>query len=114
MSKVVGFTIRIGIMLLVFFSIQGEVVQRYMLLAHGDKDNHHIIDKKTVEHQQLHKLQCFTQRLQPVDVPSIPHFNFVVVVCLTKANRIFPADSNKPDPLSLSFPSLRGPPVIVC
>lgn len=63
---------RLSITLLIFFSLQGEVILRYADLFKGKVGNHIPVQKKNKERQRLIKLQCFTKNFQPATVPHPP------------------------------------------
>jgi hypothetical protein len=67
---------KFSIIILIFFSLQGEVVQRYIDLFQGKLQHRVCVPHKTAERQQLIKLQCFTQELQPIALPPDIRYDF--------------------------------------
>jgi hypothetical protein len=102
---------KISIIILIFFSLQGEVIQRYFTLFQSHKLGYHLrVPKKTVERQQLIKLQCFTQKLQPLITPYNTEFNFQPILGF-EFKTIFPATYVAKLCFTQKTPaSLRGPP----
>jgi hypothetical protein len=61
---------RFSIMVLIFFSLQGEVILRYVNLSRENSGKHATIPKGVAERQKLIKLQCFTKRILLATVPE--------------------------------------------
>jgi hypothetical protein len=72
--------LKLSITLLIFFSLQGEVILRYADLFKGKIEKRIPVPKKIAERQQLIKLQCFTKNFQPATVPQplVCHINQLV------------------------------------
>jgi hypothetical protein len=96
---------------LIFFSLQGEVIQRYFTIFQSNKLGYHLsVPKKAVERQQLIKLQCFTQKLQPLITPYNTEFNFQPILGF-EFKTIYPATYVAKLCFTQKTPaSLRGPP----
>jgi hypothetical protein len=76
MAKSLRFIIRLSIVALIFFSLQGEVMVRYADMFQAKKQlatNH---SKKSAEQQHLVKLQSFTQKIFPLALPPETLFTF--------------------------------------
>jgi hypothetical protein len=56
--------------LLIFFSLQGEVILRYADLFKGRFEKHIPVQKKIAERQHLIRLQCFTKKYQLAIIPQ--------------------------------------------
>lgn len=63
---------RLSITLLIFFSLQGEVIMRYADVFNGKIEKRIPLPKKIAERQQLIKLQCFTKNFQLATIPQLP------------------------------------------
>ncbi|MDB4923089.1 MAG: hypothetical protein JWQ54_5072 [Mucilaginibacter sp.] len=61
---------KLSIILLIFFSLQGEVIMRYADLFTKKIERHIPVRKNLAERQKLIKLQCFTKNFQPAVVPQ--------------------------------------------
>ena len=110
--KRVKFFGRLGLVLLIFFTLQGEVVQRYVDLFQGKLEHRTAVPKKTAERQQLIKLQCYTQKFLPVTLPPETLFEFPVSFrSLPKINYII-VENEHYDLPDAEHTSLRGPPSI--
>jgi hypothetical protein len=111
--KSISLFVRSGLALLIFFSLQGEVVQRYIQLFQGSPQGHTAIPKKTAERLRLNKLQCYTQKFTPVALPAGANIEIQLPVCfLFNTGFHLSDDALVPTP-GKAFPSLRGPPVLV-
>jgi hypothetical protein len=110
--KRVKFFGRLGLVLLIFFTLQGEVVQRYVDLFQGRLEHRTAVPQKTAERQLLIKLQSYTQKFLPVALPAA--INFEYPVFFKPVAKIGYAIVNEdlcglPDP---EYTSLRGPPSV--
>lgn len=111
--KPVSLFVKSGLALLIFFSLQGEVVQRYIHLFQGQPQRHATIPKKTAERLRLNKLQCYTQKFIPVALPAGANIEVPLPVCiLVNTGFHFSDDASVPAPAKTNL-SLRGPPVLV-
>lgn len=61
---------RLSVLLLIFFSLQGEVILRYANLSRESSGKHTTIPKGVAERQKLIKLQCFTKKILLATVPE--------------------------------------------
>ncbi|HMI60313.1 MAG TPA: hypothetical protein VK518_05375 [Puia sp.] len=111
--KPVSLFVKSGLALLIFFSLQGEVVQRYIQLFQGQPHHHATIPKKTAERLRLNKLQCYTQKFTPVALPASVNIEVPLPVrFLVNTGFHLSDDALVPIP-DATIPSLRGPPVLV-
>jgi len=111
--KPISLFVKSGLALLIFFSLQGEVVQRYIQLFQGQPQQHATIPKKAAERLRLNKLQCYTQKFTPVALPAVTNFEVAIPVCiLFNTGFHLSDDALVPSPRK-AIPSLRGPPVLV-
>lgn len=103
---------KLSLVLLIFFSLQGEVVQRYVDLFEGKLEHRSEVPKKTADRQHLIKLQCYTQRFLPVVLPAGLNFEFCnLPTPVAKVSYII-TDSKLINPPFKERPSLRGPPSV--
>jgi hypothetical protein len=61
---------KLSIILLIFFSLQGEVIMRYADFFNGKIEKRLPVPHKIAERQLLIKLQCFTKNFQPATIPQ--------------------------------------------
>src|SRR6201991_3624940 len=111
--KPVSFFVKSGLALLIFFSLQGEVVQRYLQLFQGQPQHHTSIPKKTAERLRLNKLQCYTQKFIPVALPAGKNIEAPLPVCIPVGTDFHLSDDALVPIPDETIPSLRGPPVLV-
>jgi hypothetical protein len=111
--KPVSLFVKSGLALLIFFSLQGEVVQRYIELFQGQPPHHATIPKKTAERLGLNKLQCYTQKFIPVALPAGTNIEVPLPVCFFVNNGFHLSDDTLVPTPGKTIPSLRGPPVLV-
>jgi hypothetical protein len=103
---------KLGLVLLIFFSLQGEVVQRYVDLFQGKLEHRSEVPKKTADRQHLIKLQCYTQKFLPVALPAGLNLEFCnLPTPVAKVSYII-TDSKLISLPCKEFPSLRGPPSV--
>jgi hypothetical protein len=110
--KSVKFFGKLSLVLLIFFSLQGEVVQRYVDLFQGKLEHRTSIPKKTAERQQLIKLQCYTQKFVSVALPFSSCYEFCMPVRPVAKISYIITDSELIELADTPLPSLRGPPSI--
>lgn len=105
---------KLSIILLIFFSLQGEVIMRYADLFKEKTEKRIPISKNIAERQQLVKLQCFTRNIQTATIPAhlvcqidqLAGFEFkTFYFILDEAERLLKETG-------LSF--FRGPPSLNC
>jgi hypothetical protein len=110
--KPIKFFGRVSLVLLIFFALQGEVVQRYADLFKGKLEHRAAVPRKTAERQQLIKLQCYTQKFLPVALP--PEGLFENPLYFKPVAKISYVTINKEhyDLPDAEHTSLRGPPSI--
>lgn len=111
--KRVKFFGRLSLVLLIFFALQGEVVQRYVDLFQGKLEHRSAVPKKTAERQLLIKLQCYTQKFLPIALPPDINFNhpvFFKPVAKLRCDIFKEQLYDVPDP---GYISLRGPPPVL-
>ncbi|MDB5111376.1 MAG: hypothetical protein JWR67_2490, partial [Mucilaginibacter sp.] len=110
--KAVKFFSKLSLVALIFFSLQGEVVQRYVDLFQGKLEHRTSVPKKTAERHQLIKLQCYTQKFVSVALPFNAYYEFSLPIrSVTKIDYII-TDSELIELADTTPPSLRGPPSI--
>ena len=98
---------------LIFFSLQGEVIQRYVDLFQGKLEHRAAVPEKTAARQHLIKLQCYTQKILPVALPAtIAWSDFSIPVNTIAKSSYFIADSQFTGPPATKHQSPRGPPSI--
>jgi hypothetical protein len=111
--KPVKFFGKLSLVLLLFFSLQGEVVQRYVDLIQGKLEHRATVPKKTAERQQLIRLQSYTQKFVQVALPpEAIHYEFCLPVKPIAKIGYFITDCGVFDRPQPELPSLRGPPSI--
>jgi hypothetical protein len=86
-------------------------VQRYVDLFQGKLEHRAAVPKKTADRQHLIKLQCYTQKILPVALPTtFTNFVFCIPVNSVIKSSYFIADSQFVGPPSPDHQSPRGPP----
>ena len=103
---------KVSIVLLIFFTLQGEVVQRYIDLFQGKLEHRSSVPPETAKRHQLIKLQCFTQKISPISLPAGTQFAFQTPVKILTSKIYLINDISFIDNCSISYPQLRGPPCL--
>jgi hypothetical protein len=103
---------KLSVILLIFFSIQGKVVIRYITFFNGRQKQAIEIQKRTSELMQKVTLQCFVEKFQQIDLPSAPIFEFSDFIYPEFKVKYFIFDASFPHPHDRELSFLRGPPTI--
>jgi hypothetical protein len=103
---------KLSIVLVIFFSLQGEVVQRYADLFLGKPEHRASVPKKTANRQQLIKLQCYTKRFLLVALPFGTCYEFCLPVRSIARTSYIIADRGPIELPHTELPFLRGPPAV--
>lgn len=98
---------RLCVISLIFFSLQGEVISRWVT-SFG---HHTSVDAKQLKQEKLVKLQCYTQKFDVVALPArFNAFGFAVFRSCYTLNYLNPKPGNVILRRIHSF-TQRGPPV---
>ncbi|WP_143065306.1 hypothetical protein [Mucilaginibacter gossypiicola] len=110
MTRLFKHIVRLSLVAIIFFSLQGEVIVRYVQIFRTGTEHATDLIKKNNEHQRLVKLQCYTQKFHVVGLPPQLTFAFSPSIQYLPA-KIHPVSGTFIFPATkFATNTLRGPP----